>query len=241
MNVSYLECDLVRDLIEKSKIMKHFVKSVKLEDIYQNYYNILVLRCFFLVWINPREIMTETIKHLLKYKYDEEKIDDVLKRMNAYKILYVDYKNDEDISFTKNVPTRKKYEDYEIYMDYKNWWDVMNIYMALDKFMSLLKNPSFYLKLSKLSVSITSKRNDVVIKNENHLKKLRKKNKLQNNYYFFLIFKCFIIQIYKWDKIFDDLCFYYVKKDLDKKIYDYLKDGFIENKLILELVENIDY
>jgi hypothetical protein len=101
------------------------------------------------------------------------------------------------------------------------------------------------LKLKGLSkIFLKSSRFEDLAGKENGKNRLRKYNNEYSKYYFYLIFRCFIIQLFKYDEMFDAFGFAYNKKNLDNELNIFLKKGFFEGKeedILKKLVIAINY
>jgi hypothetical protein len=91
--------------------------------------------------MQPHEVNISWLDETISHEYGD-KTNDILERLKAYKILFIDYKNDEDYItyYTKNesVTIRRKYEEYEIYLNKENWDHVFDVYISIDKFKLLI-------------------------------------------------------------------------------------------------------
>ena len=243
--MSYLEHYLVKGLINKSKIMEHFITECKIYDNNENFSNETVLKCFFLVWFSINGIKIKTLKNILENVYSKNMSNDILKRIIAYKIFYVNYEEkDEKRELNTErgtITVKRSHEMYQIYLDHENWCDIIHIYESVKNFWEFLNDPDFYLKLKDLSNLFMSKgkKRDENISKENYHIKLKEDLNIKSNYYLLLLFKCFIIQVYNWDKIFDEMAFLYDKDNLDKSMDSYFEYGFLNEEIILELINNI--
>lgn len=233
--------DVLRDFMKQSEIMTHFMESTRLID---EFHEIIILRCFFILWMQPNTFNEKWLRIILEQEYhDREEVDDKLARFKAYKELYITYIDDDYYYYKINNKTYKvirKYEEYDYYLKYKNWWDVIHIYEEIPKFMKWF-NDRHYLKLKDLSnLFLDSKHRSQDVTKENQMIKLRKDNNVNSNYWFFLIFKCFIVQVHEWYKIFDAFEFGYTKEYIQGLLNSMLENGFISEELLLELIKNIN-
>lgn len=238
---------LLKDLINENKILKHFIKNVKLHDSYQNYYTFIVLKLFFISWISIDGLDNNKDKmfDILIIKYNKDKCEDIIKRIYAYKKLYIDYENDESITLKDEnghvFKIREKYEDYEILLNSTSWKGIIEIYSLIPKFKELFTDIEFTITLKDLSNSLMLKKNkNSLISNENALLDLKGFYGLEDTYYLLLLFKCFIFQLYQWDKIFDDLVFTYNKEKYDEKLKYFIKFGYLNNEQILKILKAIN-